>query len=226
MTDPIPLDGPHWGPASGAAPRSIVVLLHGWGADGQDLIGLAPHWGAQLADALFVAPNAPEACDMNPMGRQWFTLGDLSPSGDLSEAAMAPRVEGVRATVDAFIDAQLEAHGLSDDRLAVVGFSQGTMVALHTVARRPAAPAALVGYSGRLVGADRIAEAATAKPPTLLVHGAQDDIVPALCTEQAAGTLREAGFAVESQIRPGLGHGIDPEGMALGAAFLARHLGG
>lgn len=226
MTDTVPLDGPRWGPASGAAPTSLVVLLHGWGADGDDLIGLAPHWGAQLPGTLFVAPHGPEPCDMNPMGRQWFTLGDLSPQGDLSEAAMWPRVRSVRAALDVFVDAQLAGHGLSDDRLALVGFSQGTMVALHVAVRRARPPAALVGYSGRLVGADRLAEEATAKPPTLLIHGALDDIVPALSTEQAAQSLRQAGFEVEAHVRPGLGHGIDPEGMALGGAFLARRLGG
>jgi phospholipase/carboxylesterase len=224
--NPTTLDGPRWGPASGGAPTSLVVLLHGWGADGDDLIGLAPHWGARLPDTLFVSPHGPEPCEMNPIGRQWFSLGDLTPTGGLSEAALQPRAEAVRPMVDAFIDDRLARLGLADDRLAVVGFSQGTMVALHVAIRRRAAPAALVGYSGRLIGAADLARDAVAKPPILLVHGAADDVVPAASTEAAARDLTAAGFAVEAYIRPGLGHGIDPEGLALGGDFLAARLGG
>ncbi len=225
MTD-SPLDGPHWGPAAGGAPDSLVVLLHGWGADGFDLIDLAPHWGDRLPGTLFVAPNAPEPCEMNPMGRQWFSLGDLTPTGGLSEAQMRPRADAVRPRVDAFVDDQLARHGFAPDRLALVGFSQGTMVGLHVAIRRPSAIAGFVGYSGRLIGAADLAREAVTRPPILLVHGADDDVVPAASTEHAARDLAAAGFAVEAHIRPGLGHGIDLEGLALGGDFLAARLGG
>lgn len=220
------LDGPSWGPANGGAPDSLVVLLHGWGADGFDLIDLAPHWGPHLPGTLFVAPNAPEICEMNPMGRQWFSLGDMTPAGGLSEAQVRPRADAIRPVVDVFIDDQLAMLELADDRLAVVGFSQGTMVGLHVAVRRPKTMAAFVGYSGRLIGAADIAQDAASKPPILLVHGAADDVVPADSTEMAARDLTAAGFEVEAHIRPGLGHGIDPEGLALGGAFLAARLGG
>ncbi len=226
MTTLTPLDGPTWGPASGGKPTSLVVLLHGWGADGFDLIDLAPHWGPHLPGTLFVAPNAPDVCEMNPMGRQWFSLGDMSPSGGLSEGSMRAGADAIRPALDAFIDGQLAAHDLADDRLALVGFSQGTMVGLHVAIRRPAAMAGFVGYSGRLIGAAGIAKDAASKPPMLLVHGAIDDVVPSESTESAARDLTAAGFQVEAHIRPGLGHGIDPEGLALGGAFLAARLGG
>lgn len=226
MTTPISLDGPTWGPASGGKATSLVVLLHGWGADGFDLIDLAPHWGPQLPETLFVAPNAPDVCEMNPMGRQWFSLGDMSPSGGLSEGSLRAGADAIRPALDAFIDGRLAAHDLADDRLALVGFSQGTMVGLHVAIRRPAAMAGFVGYSGRLIGAAGIAGDAASKPPMLLVHGAVDDVVPADSTETAARDLTAAGFQVEAHIRPGLGHGIDPEGLALGGAFLAARLGG
>ena len=208
------LSGPSHQPASGGKPRQLVVLLHGVGADGNDLIGLAPYWAALLPDAEFVSPDGPFPCDMAPFGRQWFSLQDRSPAAILA---------GVRATapiVDAFLDAALAARGLDDRRLALVGFSQGTMMSLYVGLRRAKAAAGIVGYSGALVGADALPQEIRSRPKVLLVHGDADELVPAQALAIAAKGLKAAGVSVEILMRPGLGHGIDEEGLRRGGEFL------
>jgi len=140
------IDGPRLAPASGAAPDSLVVFVHGYGADGNDLIGIGRTWASMLPGTAFAAPHAPEPVELNPAGRQWFPL-TLTDHGEFWRGVVA-----ARATLDTFIDAELDRHGLSGDRLALVGFSQGTMMALHVGPRRSHAPAAIVGYSGLLAG--------------------------------------------------------------------------
>jgi len=210
------LNGPEFAPLNGAAAKQLVVLLHGYGADGDDLIELAPHYAETLPDAAFIAPHAPFPCEIFATGRQWFGLMDRSP------AAMLAGVSAVAPALDAFLDAELVRRGLDETALALVGFSQGTMLALHVAPRRRRSCAAVVGYSGRLIAPDRLAAEAAVRPPVLLVHGDADPVVPFQSLDLAAGALRGAGFAVETHARPGLGHGIDPAGLALGKAFLAR----
>jgi len=218
MSDMFALEGPRFGPAAGGAPQSLVLLLHGLGADGNDLISLAPYWAKALPNTAFVSPHAPFPCDMAPYGRQWFSLQDRTPAMILAGVRMAAPV------LDAFIDAELEMHGLSDDRLALVGFSQGTMMSLYVAPRRPRAIAGVVGYSGALVGADLLAGEVESRPPVLLVHGEADDIVPFQAMAAAATGLRAAGIAVETLARPGLPHSIDDEGLLRGGRFLAERL--
>jgi phospholipase/carboxylesterase len=208
------LSGPSQKPASGGKPQQLVVLLHGLGADGNDLIGLAPYWASLLPEAEFLSPNAPFPCDMAPFGRQWFSLQDRSPDAILA---------GVRATapiLDAFLDDALAARGLDGTRLALVGFSQGTMMSLYVGLRRAAAPAAIVGYSGALIGAESLAGEIRAKPPVLLVHGDADEIVPVGALDAASIGLAATGVKVETLRRPGLGHGIDDQGLRRGGQFL------
>lgn len=212
------LDGPRHGAAPGSA-RSLVVFLHGLGADGDDLISLAPLLGQRLTHAAFVSPHAPFPCDMAPFGRQWFSLQELDPAALLGGVRLAAPV------LDAFLDAELERHGLGDDRLALVGFSQGTMMALFVALRRTKPCAAVVGYSGALIGAEALPEEIASRPSVLLVHGEADEIVPVAALPAAVAALRANSVPVESETRRGLGHGIDERGLALGAAFLARHLG-
>jgi phospholipase/carboxylesterase len=218
------LSGPRFGPAAGGAPRQLVILLHGWGADGNDLIGLAPPLSQVLPHAEFLSPDAPFPCDAG-MGRQWFSLGDRSPEGDMSEPVMAARLAAVAPMVDAFIDEALEARGIAPERLALIGFSQGTMMALHVGLRRAAGLAGIVGYSGHLVAGVPPSPEAAPVPELLLVHGEQDDILPVAATRYAEQALRRLGYAVNAVYRPGLGHGIDEEGLRRGAAFLRRVLG-
>ncbi len=220
MSGALDLDGPRFGPAQAAdgKPKELVILLHGLGADGDDLISLAPLFARVLPEAAFVSPHAPFPCDMAPMGRQWFSFQDRDPAAVLA---------GVRAAaihLDAFIDAELERAGLPDARLALLGFSQGTMMALHTAVRRARPCAAVIGYSGALVGPELLAGEVRSRPPVLLVHGDGDEVVPFRSMAAAEQALRAAGFPVQVAARPGLGHGIDEAGLKPGAAMLKKSL--
>jgi phospholipase/carboxylesterase len=215
----VTLDGPRVAPASGGPARQLVVLLHGLGADGADLIDLAPHWAAALPDAAFVAPNAPEPCDMAPFGRQWFSLQDRTP------ARVEAGLRAVRPVLDAFLERELTRHALPPEALALVGFSQGCMLALFAGLRMARGPAAILGYSGALVAPESLATEALARPPVLLVHGEADEVVPAARSRAAESALRAAGLPVRALYRPGLAHGIDPEGLAAGLTTLRAGFG-
>ncbi|KAA2214787.1 alpha/beta hydrolase [Teichococcus oryzae] len=210
------LEGPRWGPRSGHAPRVIVVLLHGYGADGNDLIDLAPHWAQAVPDALFISPHAPLPCEGGPYGRQWFSLQDRSPAMLLAGAQAA------RPLLDEAIAAECAAAGLPETHVALMGFSQGAMMALFTGLRRPAAPAAILAYCGRLIGEELLPAEIASRPPVLIVHGEVDEVVPAEASRAAEAALRQAGVPVESLYAPGLAHGIDDAGLSAGALFLQR----
>ena len=209
------LSGPRLPPRLPGPPRQLVVLLHGVGADGNDLIELAPALARSLPHAAFVAPDAPEPCDMAPFGRQWFSLRDRGP------AALLSGVQACAPVLDAFLDAELASSGLGPRQLALVGFSQGTMLALYLALRRAPALAAVLGYSGALLGAERLPAEIAAKPPVFLVHGDADEVVPVAALDAAVQGLQAAGVPVQWSVRPGLPHAIDPESLAHGAAFLA-----
>jgi phospholipase/carboxylesterase len=218
MAKPTPdaLDGPTLAPRSGLGAKQLVVLLHGVGADGNDLIGLAPAFAEVLVDAAFLSPHAPFPYDMAPFGRQWFSIGDFR-----AEA----RLEGVRDAapiLDSFLDAILAEYRLGAEALALVGFSQGAMMALHTGLRRSESIAGTLSYSGILVGEDRLAEEIRSRPPVLLVHGEDDPLIPVSALPTATAALEANGVDVVSHVCPRLGHGIDEKGIAMGRAFLAR----
>jgi phospholipase/carboxylesterase len=214
------LDGPRLDPHSGAA-RQLVVFLHGYGADGNDLIDIGRAWQQVLPQAAFASPHAPEPCGQAPAGRQWFPLTMRDPNERWTGVKTAAPV------IEQFLDAELVRHKLPPSALALVGFSQGTMMALHVGLRRAAAPAAIVGYSGLLVTPpEREIEAFAAeiksRPPVLLVHGDRDDLIPVQALFQAAQGLSALGLSVEWHISPGIVHGIDAEGLRHGGEFLAR----
>jgi phospholipase/carboxylesterase len=215
------LDGPRIAPRSGSA-KQLVVFLHGYGADGNDLIAIGKEWQRLLPDAAFVSPNAPEPCAGAPMGKQWFTLT----MRDTNERWTG--VQKATPGLSEFLDAELAKHSLTPDKLALVGFSQGTMMALYVGLRRAVAPAAIVGYSGIHVTPEseaeavKFAESITSRPPVLLVHGDRDDLIPPQALFISAQSLAAMEVPVEWHLSQGIGHGIDADGLKLGGEFLAR----
>lgn len=204
-------------PKSGGPPRQIVLLLHGFGSNGDDMISLAPHWQDALPDALFLAPHAPQKCGMMGTGYQWWGLSGFAPS------ALAAGALSAAPAIDGFIDRKLDEYGLSENDLALVGFSQGTMMALHVGLRRQHAVAAVVGYSGMLTGGSELAHIKHAKPPVLLVHGTADPVVPIAAMHMAETELKRLDVPVTTHISYGVPHSVDPVGLRLGKEFVARH---
>ncbi len=209
------LSGPRLPPQRGQATH-LVVLCHGYGADGNDLIGLAPHWQRLLPTVAFVAPNAPERCAGAPTGYQWFPISRLDP-GEMQRG-----VESASDLLNTFLDAELARLSLPHDRLALVGFSQGTMMSLQVGLRRPIKPAAIVGYSGMLARGSALEPLPPDTPPILMVHGDADQMIPVEAMLASVGMLGGAGAAVQWHIAPGVGHGIDPVGLEMGGAFLSQ----
>jgi phospholipase/carboxylesterase len=214
------LDGPRLAPKSGNA-RQLVVFLHGYGADGNDLIDIGRAWQEMLPDAAFVSPHAPRPCGQAPMGREWFPLTFRDPNERWTG------VNDAAPTLNAFLDAELARHKLPPSALALVGFSQGTMMSLHVGLRRPVAPAAIVGYSGMLVVPEDIEPEQfmtqiVAKPPVLLVHGDQDELIPVQALLHGSQSLAAMDIPVQWHISPGVGHGIDQEGLRHGGEFLRK----
>ena len=214
----IAIYGPRLEPRVGPA-RKLVVFLHGYGADGNDLIDIGGVWAPALADAAFVSPHAPYPCDQSPVGRQWFPLASGAP------ALLRSGAQSAAPILDAFLDRELERYGIGAERLALVGFSQGTMMALQVGPRRQAALAGIVGYSGLLPGPEHLKDEIVSRPPMLLVHGDADPIVPITAIYQAVAALSDAGLRPEHHTCQGLAHGIDDGGLRLGADFLQRILG-
>lgn len=212
---PDVLEAVHWGPLSKAAPKQLVVLCHGLGADAYDLIDLAPTWANAVPDALFASVNAPDE-HFSGMGRQWWAVSDRRPE------VMADGARRAAGFLNTFLDAELARLGLPQDAYALMGFSQGAMTVLFTGLRRPVAPRAILAYSGRLIAPETLATELANKAPVLLVHGEADAQVPVADSRAAEATLLALGVPVEALYVPRLGHGIDESGIAMGALALQR----
>jgi phospholipase/carboxylesterase len=208
------LEGASYGPHDKGKPGHMVILLHGYGADGNDLIGLAPVLGPLMPDVIFYAPNAPQACEGNPSGYQWFPVSRLDPKLALAGARSAA------ADIDAFLDEKMAEHGLDESRTCLVGFSQGTMMALHVGLRRASPLAGIVGFSGMLAGPEVLKDEIRSRPPVLLAHGDRDEMLPHALSERAAQVLRENGVEVGLHIAEGVGHGINETALSHAARFL------
>jgi phospholipase/carboxylesterase len=210
----VRLDGPRMPPAGGGAPKQLVVLAHGYGSNGEDLIGLAPYWARMLPDAAFVSPNAPEPVPGAPGGFQWFPLSRLDPH------LMASGVRAAAPTLDAFIDAELARYRLPASACALVGFSQGTMMALHVGLRRREPLAGIAGFSGVLTGGETLPGEVKSRPPVLLVHGDRDEVIPIQALFVTMSGLAAAGVPCLWRISGGAGHTIAEDGLELGGRFL------
>lgn len=210
------------GAAKGQA-KSAVIFVHGYGADGADLLGLADPLAPHLPNTAFYSPNAPEPCVGNPFGRQWFPIPWLDGS---SEVAAKAGLLSAAEDLNGFIDKVLADEGLAPEALALVGFSQGAMMSLHIAPRRDRALAGVVAISGRLLQPETLAQDAVVKPPVLLIHGDQDDVVPFQDMSLAGNALVAAGFETYGHVMQGTGHGIAPDGLGVALQFLSERLPG
>jgi len=218
MTQPISITGPEQKAKSGNT-KQLIILLHGLGADGNDLFGLVPYFADFLPDAHFISPNAPFPCDMAPYGRQWFSLQVRE------EKAILDGLKIAEPILNNFIDSKLKELGLEEKNLGIIGFSQGTMLALHTILRREKEIGGVIGYSGALVASHLLKDELKSKSLICLVHGEDDQVVPFDAFSQAVSVLQKQGVEVHGYSREGLGHGIDPAGMQIGQKFLKGVLG-
>lgn len=212
------LSGPMLPPASGGTPKQAVVLLHGYGSDGNDLIGLAPNWQGILPDAVFISPNAPEQCRQFAVGFQWF---DVSFDGD----RLAKRQEGVvqaRPVLTEFLEDLWSQSGIGPENTILAGFSQGAMMALHTGLSLARPLMGIIAFSGAFLPPDGFGSAPLAKSPVCLVHGDMDNVVDPEHSADADVALRLAGYEVSYHVSPGVGHGIAPDGLAFASEFIAR----
>lgn len=211
------IDGPRLEALNGTA-KSLVIFLHGYGADGNDLIGIGREWQRALPDTAFVSPHAPEACEQAPSGRQWFGF-------TVRNAEQRWRgVSGAAGGLDDFITGEMERHGLPASKIALVGFSQGTMMALHVALRRREALGAVIGYSGTIAGPEHLKAELASRPPIFLAHGTQDQVIPIDALVLTVETLARAGLDCEWHVAHGVAHGIDGAGLTKGGDFLARYL--
>lgn len=205
---------------SGTA-KTLAIFVHGYGADGNDLISLADPLGEHLPDTVFYAPDAPNPCQMSPMGREWFPIPWID--GSSEEVARAGMEEAVQIFND-WLDETMQAEGMDAAHTFLIGFSQGTMMSLHVAPRRDQPLAGVVGFSGRLLEPETLAAEVKSRPPVLLVHGDADDVVPPSSLPEAAEALSKAGFEVYTHISKGTGHGIAPDGLGVALQFITQKM--
>jgi len=209
------LEGPFFPPRSGKA-KQLVMFLHGYGANGADLLSLGEEWSEELPDAAFVSPNAPDICEAYAAGYQWFSIRAI----DEKVFERERQIEKVTPVLNAFIDAQLAHWGVPESKLVVAGFSQGAMMAMYTMPRRKTPCAGVIAYSGLLIDAAGLKAPGIVKMPVLAIHGDSDEIVPPGHLKAVESAFSGAGFEVDAILRPGLGHGIDHFGLMRGLQFI------
>jgi phospholipase/carboxylesterase len=221
--------GPTLAPANKQAAESVVIFLHGYGSNGDDLIGLAPFFAQHLPKTVFYSPNAPQPWEGGFFGgRQWFSLAGYDPDtlrrdpqrmGGMYER-MYEGAEQASGFLNDYIDQAATHHQVPTNKVALIGFSQGTMMALHAAFRRSNSIAGIVGFSGAIVGGSKLKDQIKSRPPVVLIHGSDDPVVPVQALEEIKGVLTANTVSVETMIIPGLQHGIDQAGAARAAVFL------
>ena len=210
------IDGPFLAPKSGGKAQQLVIFLHGYGSNGDDLLSIGEEWAEHLPDAAFVSPNAPDPCDMNPaFGYQWFAIRAI----DRAAMERDKAIETVRPVLDGFIDEQLRKWDIPENRLIVAGFSQGAMMALYCMPRRKKPCAGIIGYSGMLIDAHGLKGEGIVRMPVLAIHGERDEVVPPGMLEGISDGFSSAKFDVETIMRPQLAHSIDQFGLIRGLEF-------
>ncbi len=197
--------------------ENLVIMLHGYGADKNDLIGLSSHLEYGLPNTAFVSPDAIQPCEMG-VGRQWFSMGNMD------KTKIYDGLKNAYPYIDEFIKQQIKRFNVSPDKVALLGFSQGTMLSLHIASRQIEQFACVVGFSGMLVGSDSLADECKTKPPICLIHGDADEVVDVEFSKLARDCLVENNFVVENLICSGLGHGIDNDGLLFATTFLRKYL--
>jgi phospholipase/carboxylesterase len=212
------ISGPIIEPSSGNSPKQMIIFVHGYGADGNDLIGLANYFQSTLPEAIFLSPHAPEACSMNPSGYQWFDLTSTDP------AVLWSKILVAADHLNEFIDSKLLEYNIAEENLALIGFSQGTMMSLHVSLRRKNTMAAVLGFSGRLIGADLLKDDLISKPSIYLIHGDQDPMVPYQESLTAEKVLKEYSIDIKTHISEHTQHSIAEDGLRIGVDFLASKL--
>lgn len=212
------ISGPIIEPSSGNSPKQMIIFVHGYGADGNDLIGLANYFQSTLPEVIFLSPHAPEACSMNPSGYQWFDLTSTDP------AVLWSKILVAADHLNEFIDSKLLEYNIAEENLALIGFSQGTMMSLHVSLRRKNTMAAVLGYSGRLIGADLLKDDLISKPSIYLIHGDQDPMVPYQESLTAEKVLKEYSIDIKTHISEHTQHSIAEDGLRIGVDFLASKL--
>lgn len=211
------LSGPMLQPTSGTL-KQLVVLLHGYGSDGRDLIALGQYWREDFPDALFVAPNAHEACDIAPTGYQWFAL-DPERIGSLAPRAGA---ETARPIVGQFLQDLWAQTGLGPADTVLAGFSQGAMMALDVGLRLTTSLKGIIAFSGMVVTPETLADEIGSKPPVQLIHGDRDEVVPVAASEAAQPLLAGLGIDSRLYIARGAGHTIAQDGLDTATRFLGE----
>lgn len=212
------INGPSRPPLKNGPAKSVIVLLHGYGADGNDLLSLADHWAGLLPESAFHAPHAPFPCEASSFGRQWFGFQGRSETDIFADAQKAALL------LDGYLDGLLKDMNLEDGNLALVGFSQGTMMALQTGLRRSYPVAGILGFSGALLAPESLAKEIKSRPPVLLIHGTDDPVLPFEAMGRAQEALQQTNVSVVTQARPGVGHWIDASGLSRGGEFLVSCL--
>jgi phospholipase/carboxylesterase len=210
------IDGPRLGPRDGQPPKKLVIFVHGYGSNGQDLIGLGQHWAPALPSVQWVSPNAPDPVPGSVGGYEWFPISNLDP------ARIEAGAEAAAPVLNAFIDQELTRYRLTEKDLVLVGFSQGTMLSLQVGLRRERPIAGILGYSGAMPGGAKLKDEMRSKPPVFMIHGDQDPVLPLPMMLDAVQNLAAAGHGAQWHISPGIQHSIGEDGLRLGERFLGQ----